>query len=136
MSKGYKFGKTSSRNLGECHPLLQDIFNEVIKVMDCSIIEGHRTEAEQNKAHEKGHSKLKFPKSNHNYKPSMAVDVVPYPIDWKDRERFCLLAGIVKGIAYSKGINIRWGGDWDGDNITKDETFIDMPHFELAGVEK
>ena len=27
--------------------------------------------------------------------PSRAVDVVPYPIDWDDRERFHLFAGFV-----------------------------------------
>jgi len=132
--KGFKFGDRSKSNLEECHPLLQEIFNEAIKVIDFSIIEGHRSKEEQNKLFHKGLSKLKYPNSKHNRSPSMAVDAVPFPIDWKDRERFCLFAGIIKGIAHSKGIEIRWGGDWDMDNQISDETFTDMPHFELIGV--
>lgn len=63
--------------------------------------------------------------------PCLAVDVVPYPVDWDDRERFAYFAGIVKGIAFSMGLEIRWGGDWDQDGKTLDEIFSDMPHFEL-----
>ena len=61
----------------------------------------------------------------------MALDVCPYPIDWNDKDRFYNFAGLVKGIAISMDIKIRWGGDWDGDNDLKDQTFFDLPHFEL-----
>jgi peptidoglycan L-alanyl-D-glutamate endopeptidase CwlK len=27
--------------------------------------------------------------------------------------------------------DIRWGGDWDSDTEVNDQTFIDLPHFEL-----
>ena len=30
---------------------------------------------------------------------------------------------------------VRWGGDWDGDGDWRDERFLDMPHYELVGVE-
>lgn len=133
---GFKFGERSKKNLSECHPSLQEIFNEVIKIIDCSVIEGHRPEEEQNRAYHKGFSKLQYPNSKHNSLPSAAIDVIPYPVDWNDRERFCLLAGIVKGIAHSKGIEIRWGGDFNGNNIISDESFLDMPHYELVGVNK
>jgi peptidoglycan LD-endopeptidase CwlK len=29
------------------------------------------------------------------------------------------------------GIEIRWGGDWDGDGDLSDHKFNDLPHFEL-----
>jgi len=135
-TKEFKFGKRSKGNLEECHPLIQEIFNEVIKIIDCSIIEGHRSKEEQDKLFHKGFSKLQYPNSKHNKSPSFAVDAVPFPIDWKDKERFCLFAGIVKGVAHSKGVEIRWGGDWDMDNTISDESFVDMPHFELIGVDK
>ena len=61
----------------------------------------------------------------------MAVDVCPYPIDWNNKERFYHFAGYVKGIADSMGIKIRWGGDWDGDTVFDDQSFHDLPHFEL-----
>lgn len=130
-----KFGKASIKNLSECHPHLQEILNEAIKVMDFSVIEGNRSEEEQNKLFHKGMSKLKYPESKHNELPSLAADVAPYPIDWKDKDRFILLAGIIKGIAHAKGIKIRWGGDFNNNNIISDESFLDMPHVELVGVE-
>jgi peptidoglycan L-alanyl-D-glutamate endopeptidase CwlK len=127
----YKFSERSLRNLEECHPDLQEIFLELINHFDCAVIEGFRGEYEQNKAFFEGKSKLKYPESKHNQRPSLAIDVVPWPIDWKDRERFVYMAGMVKGIAFSNHINIRWGGDWDGDNDLFDQTFFDLPHFEL-----
>jgi hypothetical protein len=41
------------------------------------------------------------------------------------------MAGLVKGIALQKGYVIRWGGDWSGKALFKDQTFNDYPHFEL-----
>jgi hypothetical protein len=61
----------------------------------------------------------------------LAVDVAPYPVDWNDKERFYYFAGFVKGVASSLGISIRWGGDWNSDNNLKNQTFFDLPHFEL-----
>ena len=126
-----KFGRTSLKRLNTCDEDLQALFKEVVKYFDCSVIEGHRNEARQNKAFEDGNSKVKFPKGRHNSKPSKAVDVVPYPVDWEDRERMTYFAGFVKGIASQMGIPIRWGGDWNGNNDLKDNNFDDLPHFEL-----
>lgn len=78
-----------------------------------------------------GKSKLQWPNSNHNSEPSLAVDVAPYPIDWSKTNRFFYLAGAVGAIAQSKGYTIRWGGNWDGDNVFDDQTFNDYCHFEL-----
>jgi hypothetical protein len=126
-----KFGSRSKKNLATCHEDLQDLFNEVIKHVDCSVICGHRNKQEQNEAFEKKRTKVKYPNGRHNAKPSMAADVVPYPIDWDDRERFHLFAGFVLGIAQSMEINIRWGGDWNKNFEVDDNNFDDFPHFEL-----
>lgn len=131
------FSDKSKKYLSECHPDLQVIFNEVIKHFDCSVICGHRGAAEQNAAYEQGMSKVQFPNSKHNKVPAMAVDVVPYPVDWNDRERMYFFAGHV--IAIAKKLkelgwiksDIRWGGDWNQDTDTKKETFKDLPHFEI-----
>lgn len=125
------FSKESIDNLNTAHPILKELFEEVVKYFDCKVLCGHRGKEEQDKAFSEGKSKLKFPKSKHNSNPSLAVDVVPYPVDWKDLSRFYMFIGFVKGIATLKGIKIRTGGDWDGDTQVKDETFIDLPHFEL-----
>lgn len=126
-----KFGSRSRKNLATCHEDLQDLFNEVIKHVDCSVICGHRNKQEQNEAFEKKRTKVKYPNGRHNAKPSMAADVVPYPIDWDDRERFHLFAGFVLGIAQSMEINIRWGGDWNKNFEVDDNNFDDLPHFEI-----
>ena len=126
-----KFGKRSREKLNTCDEDLIALFNEVVKYFDCSVLEGHRGRVLQDKYFKEGKSKLKFPDGRHNKKPSVAVDVVPYPIDWDDRERMTYFAGFVKGVAYQMGIPIRWGGDWNNNNNLKDNDFDDLPHFEL-----
>lgn len=115
--------------------MLQQLFTEVVKTYDCTVLEGHRNEADQNAAFESGKSKLKFPDGKHNGVPSLAVDVAPYPIDWNNTKRFYHFAGYVQGIAKMKGIKIRWGGDWDKDYDLDDQTFNDLVHFELTSTE-
>tara|TARA_Y100001963_G_C6453225_1_gene296786 strand:- start:101 stop:496 length:396 start_codon:yes stop_codon:yes gene_type:complete len=126
-----KFGKKSKKNLATCDEDLIALFKEVVKYFDCTVLEGHRGEKLQNKYFDEGKSKLRYPDGNHNNNPSTAVDVVPYPIDWDDRERMTYFAGFVKGVAYQMGIPIRWGGDWNNNNQLKDNSFDDLPHFEL-----
>ena len=145
-----KFGRRSKEKLETADPILQNLFRVVIQFIDCSIIFGNRESAEQFELFKKGRSfidnkwvitdKSKVvtykdgfrEKSKHNYLPSKAVDVVPYPIDWEDREKAYYFAGIVKGIAYMMGIKVRWGGDWDSDNDLKDQTFNDLWHWEIV----
>ena len=126
-----KFGRSSRTRLDSCEPDLQQVFNEVIKYVDCSVLEGHRGQERQNKLCDEGKSKVRFPDGRHNKLPSRAADVTPYPVDWDDRERQTLFAGFVLGVARGMGINLRWGGDWDQDWEVKDNTFDDFPHFEL-----
>lgn len=126
-----RFSKRSKNRLSTCDKRLQNIFNEVIKHVDCSILEGHRGAERQNKFYNEGKSKVKFPDGRHNRNPSKAVDVTPYPVDWKDRERQTLFAGFVLGIARGMGIHLRWGGDWDQDFHVMDNRFDDFPHFEV-----
>jgi len=127
-----KFGKRSRNALLSADQELQKLFNEVVKTFDCSVLCGHRNEADQNKAYEEGRSKVMYPDGRHNSLPSKAVDVVPYPIDWKDEERMVLFIGYVLGIASQMGIKIRSGLDWDMDTQTKDTNFRDLPHFEIV----
>ena len=127
-----RFGSRSKTRLATCDKRLQDVFNEVIKTVDCSILEGHRGEERQNRLQKEGKSKVAYPKGRHNSSPSRAVDVVPYPIDWKDRERFHLFSGFVLGMASRMGITLRWGGDWNMNFEVDDNRFDDFPHFELV----
>ena len=126
-----KFGRKSKERLNTCDSNLQKVFNEVIKHVDCSVLEGHREKDRQNKLFEEGKTKVKYPNGRHNRQPSSAVDVTPYPVDWEDRERQTLFAGFVIGVASQMGIKLRWGGDWDQDFQVVDNRFDDFPHFEL-----
>ena len=131
-----RYSKRSKDRLLTCDQRLQDVFNEVITHVDCSILEGHRSKERQNKLYDEKRTKVRYPNGRHNSNPSKAVDVTPYPVDWEDRERQTLFAGFVIGIARSMGIKIRWGGNWDmyeenGRWEVKDNRFDDFPHFEI-----
>jgi peptidoglycan L-alanyl-D-glutamate endopeptidase CwlK len=124
-----KFGKKSREQLSTCEKDLQMLFNEIVRTFDCTVTQGHRTVEEQEKLYKEGKTKVKF--GRHNHKPSIAVDVTPYPVDYSNIDRHYYFGGYVLGVASEMGIDIRWGGDWDGDKETKDQTFNDLVHFEI-----
>ena len=139
------FSARSRANLDSCDERLQRVFDRVIQIADCTIIEGHRNEERQNEMLRTGKSQLGWPDGNHNKDPSLAADVAAYPIDWKDRERATLFAGLVVGVASelarsdaaAAGVanatwRLRWGGDWDSDWQVKDNNFDDLVHFEIV----
>ena len=126
-----KYSTRSKQRLSTCDERLQKVFHEVIKHVDCSILEGHRNKERQNKLYDEKRTKVKYPNGRHNSSPSKAVDVTPYPVDWEDRERQTLFAGFVLGIARGMGYKLRWGGDWDQDFQVMDNRFDDFPHFEI-----
>jgi len=137
-----EFSKTSRQRLESCHDDLQAVFNIVIQGLDCTILEGFRPEVKQNALFEQGKSKLKYPMSKHNRRPSWAVDVAPYPIDWGEKgsperrrkalARFYYFAGYVQKTADRLGVRLRYGGDWDGDFDFSDNAFDDLVHYELV----
>lgn len=122
-----QFGARSRQRLATCHPDLQRLFNEVIREVDCSVLCGYRGKAEQEAAFASGNSKARWGQSKHNRKPSLAVDVVPYPIDWNDIPRFIEFVNLVKKKAKEMDIKIRCGADFT--------SLKDYPHFELVGVD-
>lgn len=133
-----KFSQSSFSKLSTCHSDLQVLFYEVIKYYDCTILEGYRNEAEQESAFNKGNTKLHYPYGKHNYNPSMAVDVTPYPVDFNNVELGLWFGGYVMGIAQKlkdegkMTHSIRWGGSWDGlGKINKTGVLNDLVHFEL-----
>ena len=130
-----KYSSQSQNKLATCHEDIQKVFNEVIRWFDNTIIYGRRNKEDQNAAYEAGNSKLQYPYSNHNKNPSMAVDAVPYPINWGDRERMTLFAGFVLGIASKFGIKLRWGGNWSMDWQVQNNSFDDLAHFELVNMD-
>ena len=123
----YRFGKRSKERLKGVKPELVNVLNELIKVMDVTIIEGLRTEARQEQLVAEGASITKYSK----HLSGRAVDLAPYPIAWEDRERFHYMGGMLRGIAKQMNVEIRWGGDWDGDGEIRDNSFDDLVHVEL-----
>lgn len=133
-----RFSAQSTSNLSTCHPDLQALFFEVIKHIDCTVLEGHRGEEAQNAAWAAGNSKLKWPDGKHNAMPSLAVDVAPCPVDWKKLSNFYYFGGFVMGVAKilreqgKMSHSVRYGGDWNGDGDLTNEKFVDAVHFELV----
>ena len=123
------FSSASARRLATCHRDIRKVCEQLIKTYDFAVICGHRGQTEQDAAYKNGKSKARFPNSAHNKLPSRAVDLVPYPVDWKDTGRFKQLAAAfiaVANLLKERGeINseFTWGGLWPA--------FKDYPHFEI-----
>lgn len=125
------FGAASLKQLSTCHPDLQRVFLRVVEVWDATIIEGKRSEAQQRIYVASGASKTL--NSKHVYPlgaPSLAVDVAPYPLKWKDLPRWYAFAGFVIGTAREMGVTLRWGGDFDSDRNFDEGDSWDLPHWE------
>lgn len=129
------FSEKSQNKLYTCHPDLIRLFTRVVEQFDCTILCGHRTEHEQQFAYHSGKSHKQYPDSLHNKQPSLAADVVAYPIQWGNTRLNYCFGGYVMGVASELGIALRWGGDWDGDWDIDDQRFNDLVHFELVGAE-
>ena len=126
-----EFSDKSRSIIHTCDRRWDLILGDVIQVYDCTVIEGFRSDERQDELFRQGKSKLQAGESKHNQDPSLAVDVCPYPIDWDNPRRFFLLAGFMFMAAKGRNVKIRWGGDWDGDWIHTDQSFHDLPHFEI-----
>jgi peptidoglycan L-alanyl-D-glutamate endopeptidase CwlK len=133
-----KFSKKSMDRLATCHDDIQLVMNEAIKKFDFTVLSGHRSPDEQFELYKQGRELIdgKWAKvgktvtnvdgtnvlSNHNYNPSRAIDVAPYPIDWDNIDRFIAMSNVVLKCAKEFDIELEWGGNW---------RMKDYPHFEL-----
>lgn len=134
-----RYGRRSRENIAQlCGPLQVVLYayaDEAPEDMDLTITVGHRGQAEQHRAFVEGNSKLDWPDSPHNKKPSRAFDFVPCPFDgkkdWRDSLRFARIAGGLLYVARQKKVRLRWGGDWDQDGRSNDQTFLDLGHLEV-----
>jgi len=142
-----RFGRKSKAALATCHPDLQEICHEVIPYYDFTVLFGRRTPKFQFGLFQKGRKKINGvwrvvdkskvvtykdgykKKSRHNSLVSGAVDIAPWPINWKNIREFNYLAGLFMGAAerllYEHRIThkIQWGGRW--------KSFKDWPHFQI-----
>lgn len=124
-----KFSIKSKEKLETCIPQIQQLFYEVIKERDCTIICGARSLEDQQKAFNGGFSKIDgiIKKSYHqidkNNILSRAVDVLPYPINWNDTKGHEDFALYVFSVACKLKISIEWGGLW--------KSFKDYAHWQI-----
>ena|SRR5687767_5604794 len=144
-----RFGSVSRSHLAGVDPRLQKVLMKVIEVWDCTIIDGVRTVEEQRKNVARGVSKTMASKHLPHGAAglSLAVDVMPYPLDWNkiqlginaikratggmEAAEAYAFAGFVDGVAWAMGLNLRSGYDWNTNRQFEDQTFLDLPHHEL-----
>lgn len=119
----YPYSQQSKNKLATCHPNLIFLANKLADLGDYSIIHGYREEYTQNQLYLRKVG-LPWPTSLHNQQPSMAVDIVPYPVDWNDTARFDIMIGAAYAIAKEEGINMR-SGKWFSN-------LADYSHLELT----
>jgi len=138
-----RFGSKSKKILDTCHNDIKKICNEVIKYYDFKILEGTRTLKQQQKYFNDSKSKCDGINkiSFHQTYPSCAIDICPYPVDFrkkeKSRARFYQLSGYMLHaceMLYENGeieYKIISGLDWNKNFIFTDENFWDGPHYNL-----
>jgi len=137
----YEYGKKSSAKLNTCHPDLQMVAEYALAMSpyDITIIHGWRGEDVQNALYDSGASHKQWPDSKHNHTAhdtpySLAIDFAPWvkgTIPWNDTHIFAIIAGCFFAAANQVGVTIRYGGDWDSDGSTTDQTLMDWGHVEL-----
>lgn len=137
-----RFGARSEREIATAHPDLQRLFREVIKIFDCTILEGLRTVERQQALFAQGRtakgSIVTYADgvndlSNHQRMDrngkSLAVDVAPWfavepHVRWDDENHFYMLAGYVLATADRLEVIVEWGGNWPGKKR-------DLPHWQI-----
>ncbi|MGV6989641.1 M15 family metallopeptidase [Testudinibacter sp. P80/BLE/0925] len=126
----FKFGTTSEIRLQGVHPDLVKVVRLALKKspVDFAVIEGKRSIQRQKQLFTAGNSKTM--RSRHL--TGHAVDLVPLPVDWNNKQAFNDLAAVMFEAAKELGVSIRWGGDWNENGRSDDERFYDGPHFELT----
>lgn len=132
------YGSKSQQRIDECAEPLQIVATIVAVHWDIIVICGHRSAEDQNAAYAAKRTKLRYPFSLHNKRPSRAIDMIPYHHDkphihWQDINTMKRFGSFVEGVAAAMNIDLRWGGDWDGDKEVDDQEFNDYVHFELVG---
>lgn len=127
-----RFGALSQQRLKGAHPLLQQLMVECIKHYDFLILDSQRGRKAQEDAVRRGTSKVSFGNSAHNWAPSVALDIAPFPLDWHDLARFIELQfDVVRPAAKQLHIPIRQGLDWNMNGLITDKEWRDYPHIEL-----
>ena len=103
--------------LTNVEPQLVALVTDVGMARDIIVLQGARTVAEELEAIASHHSALRDPMhSKHvisDTRPlAQAVDIGPWPLDWKDIASFQELGAFMKERALALHTPIQWGGEW------------------------
>lgn len=125
-----KLGKSSLAKLETIKPELKQVCLKAFENMpfDITVLEGIRSVERQKELVAQKASKTM--KSKHL--TGDAVDLAPYPINWKDIKRFNQMAEVVLSAAKELKVNVVWGGNWSTNPHDPKGTFVDCPHFQLG----
>ncbi len=125
----YIFSKSSREKLQGVHPDLVKVAELALTLseVDFKVIEGVRSKQRQTELYKKGATKT----MNSRHITGHAIDFVPLPLDWNDKQAFGKVAKAMFEASRQLKIPIRWGGDWNRNGRSDDEKFYDGPHFEL-----
>ena len=144
----FQYGQGSLAARKGVHPNLLKVFDKVLEHYDHCVTCGVRSRAAQEKLFREGKSKLSgdSPNARHVLQEGqqfgLALDVAPFPVLYPENgktpqerqklwARFYFFAGFVFATAKEMGIELRFGGDWNGDWDFRDNTFDDLVHWEL-----
>lgn len=139
----FTFSERSLNNLKGVHPKLVAVVKRALELspIDFTVLEGVRSQARQDELWAQGRTKpgpvvtWVQTSGTHGIQADgygHAVDLAPYPIDWNDLQRFDQLANVMFAAAKELNVTLRWGGDWDMDQIIHERGESDSPHFELV----
>ena len=133
---GFKLGKTSLARLQGVDETLVNVVKRAIEIseVDFSVLEGVRTLERQCELYAQGRTapgKIVTWTMKSKHIEGKAVDLVPYPLDWNDLEKFNKIKDAMFQAAREQDVNLRWGADWDGDGKYREKGEYDSPHFEI-----
>ena len=133
---GFKLGKTSLARLQGVDETLVNVVKRAIEIseVDFTVLEGVRTLERQRELYAQGRTapgKIVTWTMKSRHIEGKAVDLVPYPLDWNDLEKFNKIKDAMFQAAKELDVNLRWGADWDGDGNYREKGEYDSPHFEI-----
>ena len=140
MTAQHSYGTGSESKLATSDPRIVRVARRglILSPYDITIVWGGRTDAEQMQAFLSGNSKKKTG-SKHQYKKpdgtmfSQAIDFAPWlllpngewGIPWEDSHAFAVVGGIMIAAAAVEDEAVTYGGDWDMDGNTTDQSLMD-----------
>lgn len=144
MTVQHIFGLASLAQLATVEIPLRTVAKRALELspVDFSVHEGVRTLARQRQLYAQGRTApgpivTWTMNSNHFAGPDglgRAIDVVGWPVLYPPNSYFMAIAHAFMAASKELNIPIRWGGDWDMDNIPMEKGETDIGHFELRKV--